>query len=219
MRFAEIIKKLRNSYFWGNIVAMMAVVVVLIVAVWIGLDVYTRHGETVAVPEVRFKSMVEARRMLEEQGLVVTVTDTGYVKSLPADCVLEQNPESGELVKPGHTVSLTVNATKTPSIALPDIIQNSSLREATAKLKAMGFRVGAPHYVEGEKDWIYGVTVNGRSIAAGDRIPIDAEVVLQVGSGFEAINDSMDYSTDYHIDDGDGFSDVNEDVDDFVEIQ
>ncbi len=217
MNLTEIIKKLRDNYFWGNILAMIVVVVVLIGAAWIGLDVYTKHGKAVVVPEVRFKSMVEARRMLEGQGLVVVVTDTGYVKSLPADYVLEQTPESGEKVKPGHVVSIIVNASRTPTITLPDIIQNSSLREAVAKLKAMGFKVGTPQYVDGEKDWVYGATVNGRSVMAGDRIPVDVEIVLQAGSGMASEEDSVDF-VNSQMDVVDEFSTDDGDVDDFVEI-
>ncbi len=217
MGFSKITDKFRSWFLWGNIIAVIAVVIVLLTAAWIGLDVYTRHGEAITVPEVRHKSMTEVRRLLEEKGLVVAVTDTGYVKTLPADYVLEQNPESGELVKRGHTVSLTVNASRTPTITLPDIVQNSSLREATAKLKAMGFRVGMPHYVEGEKDWIYGATVNGRAVSGGDRIPVDATVVLQVGNGLTEAEDSA-YYINHNTDDGDGFSDVSSDMDDFVEI-
>lgn len=214
---SEFINKFRSRYLWGNIFAMIAVIAVLIVAVWIGLNIYTKHGEAIAIPDVRHKSMTEARRILEEKGLNVEVTDTGYVKGLAADCVLEQNPVSGEMVKSGHTVSLIVNASSTPTITLPDIIQNSSLREATAKLKAMGFKVGPPNFVEGEKDWIYGVTVDGRQVASGDHISVNKTVVLQVGNGFMAESDSVHY-VDYYMDRAGEPTEDNGDVDDFVEV-
>lgn len=214
---SEFINKFRSRYLWGNIFAMIAVIAVLIAAVWIGLNIYTKHGEAIAIPDVRHKSMTEARRILEEKGLNVVVTDTGYVKGLAADCVLEQNPASGETVKSGHTVSLIVNASSTPTITLPDIIQNSSLREATAKLKAMGFKVGPPNFVEGEKDWIYGVTVDGRQVASGDHISVNKTVVLQVGNGLMAESDSVHY-VDYYMDRADEPTENNGDVDDFVEV-
>lgn len=214
---SEFINKFRSRYLWGNIFAMIAVIAVLIVAVWIGLNIYTKHGEAIAIPDVRHKSMTEARRILEEKGLNVEVTDTGYVKGLAADCVLEQNPASGETVKSGHTVSLIVNASSTPTITLPDIIQNSSLREATAKLKAMGFKVGPPNFVEGEKDWVYGVTVDGRQVASGDHISVNKTVVLQVGNGLMAESDSVHY-VDYYMDRADEPTEDNGDVDDFVEV-
>jgi len=217
MQTSDFINKFRSKYFWGNITAMVIVVALLVAAVWVGLNIYTRHGEEIRVPDVRSKSMVDARHMLEAQGLVVEVTDTGYVRGLAADCVLEQTPEAGEMVKSGHRISLIVNASSAPSIALPDIIQNSSLREATAKLKAMGFKVGMPQFIEGEKDWVYGVTVDGRQIVAGDRVLVNKTVVLQVGNGLMSAADSVHY-VDYHIDGLDDSGESGGDVDDFVEI-
>ena len=66
---------------------------------------------------------------------------------------------------------------------MPDIADNSSLREAEARLTAMGFKLSPCEYVDGERDWVYGVKYRGKNIFGGDRIPIDAELTLQVGSG------------------------------------
>ena len=54
----------------------------------------------------------------------------------------------------------------------------------------MGFKVGFPEYIPGEKDWVYGVLVNGKLAQAGDRIPNDAVIVLQVGDGTRNANDT-----------------------------
>ena len=69
-----------------------------------------------------------------------------------------------------------------PTMAIPDIADNSSLREAQARLKAMGFKLGPVQYVAGDKDWVYGVKCQGRNVYAGDRVPVDALLVLQVGN-------------------------------------
>ena len=37
--------------------------------------------------------------------------------------------------------------------------------------------------IAGEKDWVYGILCRGKSLAVGDRVPLDAMVVLQVGNG------------------------------------
>ena len=42
-----------NKYFWLNLIAMMAVVILLLFGVLKWLDVYTRHGEAVVVPDVK----------------------------------------------------------------------------------------------------------------------------------------------------------------------
>lgn len=38
-----------------------------------------------------------------------------------------------------------------PKVSVPDIMDNSSLRQAEAKLRALGFRVTEPEYISGEK--------------------------------------------------------------------
>lgn len=217
MKPSEFIVKFKSGYLWYNLIAMAAVVVLIVVASIIGLNIYTHHGEAIEVPDVKNKAMPEARHLLEEAGLVIEVSDTGYVKTLPADCVLEQTPSAGARVKSGHIVRIVINASNTPSLTLPDIADNCSLREAMAKLKAMGFKVGMPQYVHGEKDWVYGVTVDGRKVAAGDRILVDKTLTLQVGNGMMSDIDSVqviDYHYGNHDDDFDDF----EEIDDFEEV-
>ena len=217
MGLSEFINKFRSRYLWYNLLAMMGTVILLVIILQIGLAIYTHHGQSVEIPDVRHKSMVEARSLLEEAGLEVVVSDTGYVKELPADCILEQSPDAGVRVKSGHVVNLVVNASSTPTLALPDIVDNCSSREALAKLKAMGFKVGMPQFVEGEKDWVYGITVDGREHVTGDRIPVDKTVIIQVGNGLLSADDSVQY-IDYHMDTDDSGSSSSEDVDDFVEV-
>jgi PASTA domain protein len=112
------------------------------------------------------------------------------VKELPADCILEQSPAGGKRVKSTHVIYVTINAASAPSLVIPDIIDNNSLREAQAQLLSMGFKVGEPEYIPGEKDWIYGILVNGKHVQAGDRVPSDAVIVLQVGDGTRQISDT-----------------------------
>ncbi len=193
MNTSNFFSKLKSKYLWGNLLAMAITAVVLVVGVKLGLDVYTHHGESIEIPNLKGKSVTEAERILSDLDMVVEVTDTGYVKTLPADAVLEQSPAAGARVKSGHIVRLTINASKSPTITLPDIIDNSSLREALAKLTAMGFKVGIPEFVPGEKDWVYGVLVKGKNVQAGDRISIDDMVVIQAGSGMLDAEDTVQF--------------------------
>lgn len=217
MRLSEFVNKFKSRYLWGNILAMGGVIVLLCLFLKFGLNIYTRHGQSVLTPDVRHKSMVDARRILEDAGLDVVVGDTGYVKELPSDCVLEQSPMAGVRVKPGHHINIIVNASSTPTLTLPDIAGNCSSREAMAKLKAMGFKLGMPQFVEGEKDWVYGITVDGVSKATGDRIPISKTIVLQVGNGMLSAEDSVQY-IDYKIDRAEETHEEEVDFDDFVEV-
>ena len=59
--------------------------------------------------------------MIEELKLNIIVSDSGYNKKLPADCILAQNPGQGTNVKEGHTVYVTVNSPSSPSFPIPDV--------------------------------------------------------------------------------------------------
>ena len=177
MQSSEFVKKFSSWYLWKNILIMGLVVAVLGVGVKFGLDFYTHHGEAIPVPDLKHKRLTDAEHLLRELGLEIQVVDTGYVKSLPADCILEQSLTPGEKVKSGHIIYVTINSPQTPTITLPDIIDNSSLREAMAKLTAMG----------------YGVLVNGRPVNAGDKISVEATLIIQVGNGERSDDDSVDY--------------------------
>ena len=194
MKSSDFFGKLTSKYIWLNLAAMAAVLVVLAVGVKFGIDIYTHHGEAIPIPDIRRKSFADAKHILANAGLLIEVTDTGYVRTLPADCILEQSPQPGDRVKSGHVIYVIVNSGNTPTITMPDIIDNSSMREAMAKLRAMGFKVGPAQFIVGEKEWVYGATVNGRHVVAGDKIPVDAVVVLQVGNGSRsALDSSIDY--------------------------
>lgn len=210
MKPTDFFKKFKSWYLWGNLAAMAFVVLLAVFGLKYWLGVYTHHGEAIVVPDLRQKSFRDAQHILQGLGLDVVVSDTGYVKTLPPDCILEQTPAPGEKVKSGRVVTVIINAEHSPMIALPDIIDNSSLREAMAKLSAMGFKVGKPEYVPGERDWVYGVTVRGRQVVAGDRISVDDVVTVQAGSGMRDESDSIEYV------DVDAFEPVDEgDVDEF----
>lgn len=193
MEAKEFFGKFASGFLWGNILAMVLVVVALAFGVKYGLDVYTRHGEGIEVPKVEGMVYQNARALMEERGLYLVVTDSGYNKRLPANSILVQNPGPGMKVKQGHTIYVTVNSPSSPSFAIPDLVDNSSFREAEAKLTAIGFKLTPPQQVEGEKDWVYGIICRGRRVSTGDRISIDSPLTLMVGNGHYGAEEEIDY--------------------------
>ncbi|WP_288352611.1 PASTA domain-containing protein [uncultured Bacteroides sp.] len=179
----------QNRFFWLNLIAMIVVVIGACWGILLWLDHYTHHGEAYVVPNVKNKSLGEAQLALHNQKLEGLVVDSSYVKGLPDGMVLDQNPAEGARVKEGRTIYLTVTTSKVPLVKLPDLVDNSSLRQAEAKLKAMGFRLTEPEYVSGEQDWIYGIKYRGRSLMSGDKVPHEAMLTLCVGN--TAIRDSL----------------------------
>ena len=214
MRTKEFFGKFCSKFLIWNLIAMALVVILLVVGVNYGLDWYTHHGESIRVPNIEGMRITKAREMMEERGLEIVVTDSGYNKRLPADCVLTQSPGAGLTVKSGHTIYVTINSSNSPSVAIPDVVDNCSYREAEAKLITLGFKVLPPQYVTGEKDWVYGVSCNGRKVSTGERISIEQPLTLLVGSGQYGADEELNVigGDDAMMQSGNG------EVDDFEEV-
>lgn len=223
MNVKEIYSKLGKFYVPFHLFLMVAVVVLLYFMVKFGLSLYTHHGEGIEVPELKGMGYHRARLLLEERNLNIVVSDSGYQKTLPADCILAQTPGFGSKVKSGHTIYVTVNSPSSPTFAIPDIVDNSSYREAEAKLMAMGFRLTEPQRVVGEKDWVYGILCRGRRVSNGDRVAIDYPLTLMIGTGSYDEDDAVldDYvEPTYEADPTEGMNapSTTGEVDDFEEV-
>ena len=200
MTIKEFFSFKQNKFFWINLIAMVIVVALVLFGVLKGLDIYTRHGEAVVVPNVKGMGVAEAEKMFRNQGLTCIVSDSSYVKNLPAGCILEHNPAAGQKVKEGRTIYLTINTLSTPLCVVPDVADNSSVRQAQAKLMAAGFKLTENRMVSGEKDWVYGVIYQGHQLQIGDKAPIGATLTLMVGDGVQSAGaDSVDMVEDAAI--------------------
>ncbi len=196
---------------------MALVIVLLCLGVKYGLEWYTHHGQGIVVPKVEGMTYAKAIALAEQNGLNMMVTDSGYNKRLPANCILAQSPGQGTKVKEGHTIYVTVNSPSSPTFAIPDVVDNSSFREAEAKLMAIGFKLLPPKYVAGEKDWVYGIISRGRRVSTGDMVSIDSPLTLMIGSGmYDREEEDFDYVEpsyqQFMSEDG------GDDMDDFEEV-
>lgn len=193
--FKEFFSFKNNRFFWLNLIAMVVVCVAAALGTLRWLDGYTRHGEAVVVPDVKGMNLRLAENELDKQSLKSIVIDSSYVKGMPPGSILEQNPSGGSKVKEGRTIYLTINADSAPKVAVPDIMDNSSLRQAEAKLRALGFKLTEPEYINGEKDWVYNIKYRGRNLKAGEKIPHEAVLTLCVGDGNETMTEDSTMTT------------------------
>ncbi len=175
-----------NRLIFTNIAGMLIITGVLFFGIFQALGLYTRHGEVIALPSLKGLSVDEAAQILKAKGLDVQVSDSTYSPGKPADCVLAQSPEPGELMKAGRTVYLTINSLSVPMQNVPDIINKTSVRQATADLISAGFKLTEDEHTDGTRDWVYGIEVNGRSLASGERAPVGATLTLIVGNGYHS---------------------------------
>ena len=167
----------------GNLVAMAAVVVVAVFITFRWMDSYTEHGKAIVVPDIQGMEEADAMSKLSQYDLVGVVSDQVYIKGVPPGEITAQRPAAQAKVKRGRKIYLTVSSGNQPMIAIPDIADNSSLRQAESRLRAAGFKLAPNEVIAGDLDWVYGVRYKGRELKAGELVPEGAELTLVVGGG------------------------------------
>lgn len=132
---------IQNKYFWGGLVVLVGLVLVLYLLVdRVALPSYTRQDTSVTVPSVLNQPFEQAQLELEERDLTVERVVQRYNANFPRDVVIDQNPPPNAQVKPGRHVYITVNSGELNRVLVPDL-QGLSLREAVNRLRSGGLQV------------------------------------------------------------------------------
>ena len=181
MNFRKLLKKIKRPVVWGNILGLVVFITAFITGVMIFISNYTRHGESIEVPDLRGLKPKAAMMRLEALGLSGVVTDTGYVTTKPPYTLLEQSIAPGKHVKIGRTLTFTINGNGARPVLIPDLANNTSVREAEARLRTLGFTQIKYKYIDGDPDWVYSILVKGKEVYKNQRISIDQPVTLVVG--------------------------------------
>jgi beta-lactam-binding protein with PASTA domain len=180
-----------------NLLAMVAVVFIIPYAVLLWIDGYTHHGESYQVPNVCGMQLEDAKQLLRENHLDLEIVDYKYKNGAAENEVVEQSPVANSKVKEGRKIMLTMNSLDRPMAIIPDVIDNSSMREAEARLKSLGFIIAAVDTIQGEKDWVYEVKYAGVKQSNGASIPKGSSLVIVIGDGEELVEDEALVDEDY----------------------
>ncbi|HMV14452.1 MAG TPA: PASTA domain-containing protein [Chitinophagales bacterium] len=167
-----------------TILYIMGASVALLLFVYFGLNWYTDHGDFVVVPNVKGKSLYDAKNELKNYDLDYIIADSTFDESKPPLSVLEQQPLNGAKVKENRRIYLTLNASAPPSVKIPSIIDNSR-RQAELILNSWGLKLGQLIYIpDMAKDAVLNIQVNGKIVKPGTVVPKGTMVDLVLGDGF-----------------------------------
>tara|TARA_R110002051_G_scaffold241712_1_gene302053 strand:- start:23970 stop:24560 length:591 start_codon:yes stop_codon:yes gene_type:complete len=178
---------LKSKTFLIQLGLALVVLVVFIFGVLQWLNNSTNHGEFVEVPDLAKLTVTEMRKVIDDADLRYEVLDSAnYNPDFPRFSVIEQNPPAGNKVKQNRKVYVTVNPSGYKKVSVPDIIQ-VTLRNATAKLRAVGLDVQRVTYIdEFGKDMVYRIKYKGKYIEEGYKLPKTSKVELVCGNGYES---------------------------------
>lgn len=144
---AEVKKEFSGKWILKHLVAAFFVVVVLIAGAIIFLNVVTKHGQELVVPDLSNLSVEQADSVASSRDMVIDVTDSVFVKRMRRGAVYRQNPVPGSHVKSGRRISLTINAINAKKITMPNLV-GLSMRQAKAELLSRGLLLGKLIYVQ-----------------------------------------------------------------------
>lgn len=173
----------RRHYVLSNCILMVVVAVFLGFLVLYFLDIWTSHGSTAIVPEVRNKSYDEATELIEKSGLHYEIADSVYDTSVEPGTVKEVWPHPGSTVKSGRMVFLTVNSFQPQQLTVTMPLTGVSSRQAITYLESLNIKNIRIVYVPSNfPDLVEGASYKGKAIQPGMKIPVNANVVLEVGT-------------------------------------
>lgn len=167
--------------FWINLLFAVLLSGVLF---WISLwftDVYTHHGEKIAVPDLKGKTLNEVEDLLGDENLSYKVLDSVFNRNAAPGSVIEQFPRKGQEVKRNRVIALTIAAIAPQKVKI-DAVKDLSLRQAIGQLSKKGIFVKKLEYTTSSyTNLVLGMSLNGKKIHAGEKIYKGEEVILHVG--------------------------------------
>ena len=173
------------KWFWvvGNLLLAVVIVFALIFGSQALLDVGTKHGTSLSVPDFVGKTPKQAEALAEKAGVRVEVVDSVFAKT-GRGLVREQNPAPGAKVKDGRRIQLVVNAKGVQKVAVPNLVGYSA-RQAVAELNSRGLTLGRFIYVNDmATNNVLKQKYRGKDVEAGTIVEAEAAIDLVVGLSY-----------------------------------
>ena len=184
---------LTSRVFFLQVLAAIAIIVVLSYLFMHWLTFTTDHGHEIMVPNLAKLTEEQVEDKLDELDLDYVLLDSvDYNSDFPKYSVVEQDPLPGAKVKEGRKIYIKINASGFSSVRIPDLIEKT-YREAVPTLKALGLEEGTITYIPNlGKDMVLEMRYKGRNIKAGDRVLKSSKIDLVLGDGKESYVEEVD---------------------------
>lgn len=174
----------------ANLIIIVAIGFIGIWIVYLSIAIFTKHGESDVVPGVENISYTEAVKILHDKGFRVEIRDSVYNDEVKPGYVIEMYPKGNSIVKPGRKIFLYINAVHPKEVVIDednnpreDALKSFSFRQGMARLEELGFKKVRVVRVLGDNDCIVKVLANGKTVKKTQRVPVNAEIVVEVYDG------------------------------------
>ncbi len=179
----DLLKKIITNIYIRNIILMLILAFILVAITLFCLNRYTRHNESIEVPDLRGLQVQDVASIVASSNLRYEVVDSVYNENGVPGAIVEQIPLGKSHVKEGRTIYLTVQAKSEQLVSMPDL-EDASLRQAEALLRALGFnRINIERVPSQYQDLVFGMLYKGVAVKAGQKVPKNSVLTLRVGDG------------------------------------
>lgn len=179
-------KFITNKPFWLNLIAVLALGILLLFLFLKTLGWLTKHGDYLKVPAVTGLKTDAAIKLLEKQGFDVFIQDSIFTDTAKRGIVLKQLPDPNALVKINRSVYLTVNRYVPPMIEMPNL-EGLTLPFAMKVIERNHLKLGDTSY---RPDFMMGSVLeqrfNGMRISDKTKIQWGSTIDLVIGGGLES---------------------------------
>lgn len=173
---------IKSKQFLLHFSILLAVLVLCLFVTSKALAAYTDHGESVAVPDFKGKTMAELDAFVKGKDVGYKIIDSIYDPKGAPGVVIRQDPEPDMQVKHNRTVYLYVTGMVPPQIKMPKLVDRSE-RQARLIIETYGLRVG--RITEREADCngcVLSQSVRGKGeVEAGKDVKKGSIVDLEIG--------------------------------------
>lgn len=172
----------KSKIFIVNAIAVFGITILLALFGMLFLKIYTDHGESVVIPDLKGRNSTEAAAILDRIDLRFEIQDSVYSVETAPGTVLDQFPKPGQKVKQNRTVYITLCAVSQEMIPMPQLT-DISYRQATNLIESAGLIAGKIEYEPSEfPDLVLEQKVNGRIVREGEMVPKGSVVDLVLGA-------------------------------------
>lgn len=182
----HIIKAFFKNVFVRNVILAVIVFFLLLWGINLYLKSSTCLGCQISVPDFKGLSEAEVKELCELKELRYVIRDTDYVKEVPRNAIVMQQPGAESMVKKGRTIYLSINASSPKLFKIKEEeLKDKPARQATKYLENNGFIIDPDwEYVPNlTLDWVLEIKYKDEVVEWGTKLPKGAELTLVVGNG------------------------------------
>ena len=192
MSTKTLIDKIKNHKYFPNQEWRMnlkkAVLIFFGVLVLVGfyLRVFTKHNTTLAVPDFKGLTVVQAEKIIDDNNLRSIIIDSVYTNTFAPGAIVDQDPKPGVQVKTDRRIFFYVNALNPEMVKAPNIV-GVSLRQAQAIIESNMLVVGNIRYVPDiATNSVLQQRFNGKELKPGKPIPKSSKIDLVLGKAADS---------------------------------